>query len=450
MAVEAMFQKYSALNPEKAVRSVNELACKLQNIRFDRALVAEERKVCAIILTLSKVPGHEFRISTSKDDVPTPFTLWYKAQREAGMGFGPSLKKVISLEATSGERSCRAMFDLTSPPSKWDSQSFYPFHPAVLDACLQVAMPANASNERSLVNDVIFPGIVNEVIQSLVWHEHRTVYDPETGAMFMQVKWLNYVKLGVVLKPDAHTFDKVVWKPDVTVLTPEQLTNLSSDNTLDTKLDVIVDLLAHKKPMLSVLEVNLSPVFFIQRVIPYTEVNTFKRAEDEGSVLVVKSLFGTETMARIRAIDLSYTKHVNLSMVEKLLAEIFELGEARHVNAIHPIIEYGFDNVPAALAYIRGGQHIGKIIITNHGGDVQVPIRPALQILQLRPDASYLVVGGLKGLCGSPAIHMARHGIKHIVVCNRSGTGDDASARVIRSCLSYGRRITKSSGDVGD
>ncbi|KAI1191972.1 hypothetical protein F5B17DRAFT_425999 [Nemania serpens] len=1133
MAVEAMFQKYSALNPEKAIKSSNELAYKLRNVRFNRALVVEEGKICTILMTLSNVPGskdwHEFRISTSKDDViidhsfglirvqdaitekltgdalaplkqPTPFTLWYKAQWEAGMGFGPSFKKVVSLEATSGERSCRAIVDLTAPKSKWDPQSYYPFHPAVLDACLQVAMPANASNERSLVKDVIVPGIVNEAIINKVPYNMSTglaiaksgytgrgrpdqaksiisdisVYDPETGAVFMQVKGLNYVKLDVVLKPDSHTFDKIVWKPDVSVLTPEQLTKLSPDNALDTKLDTVVDLIAHKKPMLSVLEVSLSqsdtsciwfetrdmaprlayskfafastdaqalmtvrtahesnkdssfhlanadiqglgladgnpvydlaivkatdkdslevqkvvanlkpllaaggftllvqvatqssdgqttppsiddlisyapseaqtpqeysshdsssdatsvssnPDYFsqlkkaqealagnglfnrekiadladsgaiasvmemsepgitrsfaqyllkssaatisdnsvsnnliiahfrdtssqtggelvkaleagkwavkqspvsdltdlashdgailvldelydnvltsvdskewealknltsagkpilwltkgsqytvddpdkalvhglfrvirhedpgaklatldvqsadlpaaswavdqvlkqiqegkaeeeyaerdgvlhVQRIVPDTDINAFKRDEVDGPTPVVKSLFGTKTMVQIRAekvgsldlmwnenhvevvpvepgfvevevmaigvnfkdvattmgivpeneymigcecsgvvkrlgegvtkfkvgdrvavmrsgtyanrlqapverthvipdwmsfedaatiplvymtalyslfhlgnlqegmsvlihsaaggvglaaiqlalykkarvfvtvgteekrdflattfgiprsqmfssrdtkfaeeimretdgrgidvilnsltgelldaswricadggvmveigkrdivdrntlamepfdrncsfraIDLSYTKHVSPSMVEKLLAEIFELVEARHVNAIHPIIEYGFDNVPAALAYIRRGQHIGKIVITNHGEDVRVPIRPALRTLQLRADASYLIVGGLKGLCGSLAIHMARHGAKHIIVCNRSGTSDDASARVVRSCLTYGCHITESRGDVSD
>lgn len=151
-----------------------------------------------------------------------------------------------------------------------------------------------------------------------------------------------------------------------------------------------------------------------------------------------------------RAVDLSYTKHIKDTMVEKLLAEIFELVEGGHIKAIHPIITYGFDNVPAALAYIRRGQHIGKIVITNHGKDVKVPIRPALRTLQLRPDVSYLIVGGLKGLCGSIAIHMARHGARRIIVCNRSGTGDDASARVVRSCLTHGCEVTEARGDVGD
>ncbi|RYP39087.1 hypothetical protein DL767_002350 [Monosporascus sp. MG133] len=1144
MAVEAMFQKYCVLNPEKAVLSANELAYRLRNVRFDRALVVEEGKESVILLTLTKVPGskdwHEFRISTSKDDVTidhcfglirvqdaveeklsgadlaplkqaTPFTLWYKAQREAGMGFGPSFKKVTSLEATSGQRSCRAMVDLTPPKSKWDPQSYYPFHPAVLDACLQTAMPANASNERSLVKDVIVPGIVNEAIINKVPYDMReglaiatsgytgrgrpdqaksiisdiSIYDPNTGAMFMQVKGLNYVKLDVLLKPDPHTFDRVIWKPDVSLLTQDQMMYLAPDDASTTKLDMVIDLIAHKKPMLKVLEINLdeadtsclwfetsdmaprlaysqyafaspnaktvvsvqtrfesnrnssfyiispekeglgltkdsvydlaivkaptkaehglenfnknlkplltpeaftlllqlgdrpitaegseddldaitegnfqtseadtpgtpssvagstsesgaiassvssapmdfvavkkslktasqfgfwsrknlhsllksdgldsvlevidveaprgspaqylcknsgirtttesefmlpnnlviarlsenlpplsrdlqvtleeagwiitqqdytsskpiatpsgvvtlildelsSPVLTradsnqwhalksliasgnpllwvtkgsqyhvtdpdnalvhglfrvarhedagtklttldvqsstspatawavdqvlrlvragqaeeeyaerdgvlrVQRVVPDAKVNAFKRAEVEGMEPVIKCLHEAEAMVQIRAekvgslelmwcennvgeipvepgfvevevmavgvnfkdvattmgivpeneymigcecagivkrlgagvtkfqvgdhvavmrsgtyanrlqapverahvipswmsfedaatiplvymtalyslfylgkleegqsvlihsaaggvglaaiqlaqykkaevfvtvgtgekrdflaanfgipnnrmfssrntkfaeeimretngrgvdvilnsltgelldaswricadggnmieigkrdivdrnslamepfdrncsfraIDLSYTKHIKDTLVEKLLGEIFGLVEAGHVKAIQPIIPYGFDNVPGALAHIRRGQHIGKIVITNYGADVQVPIRPALRTLQLSPNVSYLIVGGLKGLCGSLAIHMARHGARHLIVCNRSGTTDDASARVVRSCLTYGCEVTEARGDVGD
>ncbi|KAI1375608.1 hypothetical protein F4677DRAFT_112302 [Hypoxylon crocopeplum] len=1143
MAIEAMFQKYCALNSEKAVSSANQLAYRLRNVRFDRALVVEEGKETVILLTLTKVPGskdwHEFRISTSKDDVvidhcfglirvqdaveeklsganlaplkqPTPFTLWYKAQREAGMGFGPSFRKVTSLEAISGQRSCRAMVDLTPPKSKWDPQSYYPFHPAVLDACLQTAMPANASNERSLVKDVIVPGIVNEAIINKVPYNmpeglaiadsgytgrgrpdqaksiisNISIYDPNTGAILMQVKGLNYVKLDVLLKPDTHTFDRIAWKPDISLLTQDQLAYLMPEDASTTKLDMLIDLIAHKKPMLKVLEINLdeadtsclwfetndmaprlaysqydfacsnaktlvsvqnlneskrnssfhlinpekngfglagdaaydlalvkaskktelglesiienlkplltaeaftllvqlrdqsmtakssasssdgvpednfqtleantpgtpssssdsnseagvassvssapmdfmaveksletarlsgfwnrkklhgltksegldsvleiidvdaprgspaqylcknssvsttskvesslpntlivarlsestpplslglqaaleeagwtitqedytanrpisipsgtvtlvldelsSPVLmqadsnqwdalrlliassnpllwvtkgsqhhvtdpdnalvhglfrvarhedpgaklatldvqsstspatawavdqvlklvragqaeeeyaeregilYVQRVVPDTKVNAFKRAEVDGMEPVVKSLHETEAMVQIRAekvgsldlmwcenhvgeipvepgfvevevmavgvnfkdvattmgivpeneymigcecsgvvkrlgagvtkfqvgdrvavmrsgtyanrlqapverthgipswmsfedaatiplvymtalysmfhlgnlkqgksvlihsaaggvglaaiqlaqykkaevfvtvgtdekrdflaanfsipqnrmfssrntkfaeeimretggrgvdvilnsltgelldaswricadggnmieigkrdivdrntlamepfdrncsfraIDLSYTKHVKDTFVEELLAEIFDLVEAGHIKAIHPIIPYGFDNVPAALAYIRRGQHIGKIVITNYGADVQVPIRPALRTLQLLPDASYLIVGGLKGLCGSLAIHMARHGARHLIVCNRSGTTDDASARVVRGCLTYGCEVTEARGDVGD
>jgi hypothetical protein len=130
---------------------------------------------------------------------------------------------------------------------------------------------------------------------------------------------------------------------------------------------------------------------------------------------------------------------------------VFELIEAGDIKSIHPIVTYGFEAVPDALAYIRRGQHIGKVVITNGDDeDVQLPIRPAVRQLQLRPDASYLIVGGLKGLCGSLAIHMAYHGARHIIACSRSGLGDEASSRIVNNCRALGCEITEARGDVVD
>ncbi|KAK8033522.1 polyketide synthase [Apiospora marii] len=344
MAVEAMYQKYAALNPDKDIESSNDLAYHLRNVRFDRALVVEENKESTILLTLIRVPGkkdwHEFRISTSADDVvidhcfglirvqppveeklsgadlaplrhPQPFTLWYKAQRDAGMGFGPSFKKVTSLEATSGQRRCRAL----------------------------VAMPANASNERSLVKDIIVPGIVNEAIINRVPRHMReglaiaksgytgrgrpdqaksiisdiSVYDPETGAMLMEVKGLNYVKIDVPPKPDPHTFDRISWKPDVSLLSQDQLAYLEVEEheapseVEPSKLHAVIDLIAHKKPMLKVLEVNL----------------------DEADTTSV--WFGTDEMAA----RLAYIQYDFATVNAKTLVSVqSELEENRH-SAFH-------------------------------------------------------------------------------------------------------------------
>jgi hypothetical protein len=125
--------------------------------------------------------------------------------------------------------------------------------------------------------------------------------------------------------------------------------------------------------------------------------------------------------------------------------------ESGHVGPIHPVTVYSFDEVISALMYIRSGQHIGKIVISNRGSsDVQVPTRPALSKFELRPDVAYLIVGGLKGLCGSLAIHMARQGARHIIVMSRSGLHDVASASAIENCASYDCRVTDAKGDVGD
>lgn len=152
-----------------------------------------------------------------------------------------------------------------------------------------------------------------------------------------------------------------------------------------------------------------------------------------------------------RAVDLSYTREITNELIGRLLSEIFTLVRAGHIGPIRPITVYPFDKVIDALTLIRRGQHIGKIVISNGTAEVdpQLSIRPAIRKLQLRPDASYLIVGGLKGLCGSVAIHLARHGARHIVVMSRSGTADYASARAIAHCAGHGCEVISAQGDVG-
>ncbi|KAJ0372711.1 putative secondary metabolism biosynthetic enzyme [Colletotrichum chrysophilum] len=155
--------------------------------------------------------------------------------------------------------------------------------------------------------------------------------------------------------------------------------------------------------------------------------------------------------ASFRAMDFSYTQDIRDPLIARLLDEVFALVNSGHIKPIHPITTFGFDAVPAALAYIRSGRHIGKVVISDGSKkDVQVPIRPATRRLKLRSDASYVIVGGLKGLCGSLAIHMARHGAKHIISVSRSGIDDVASQKAIKNCAAYGCEVLEAKGDVAN
>lgn len=134
-----------------------------------------------------------------------------------------------------------------------------------------------------------------------------------------------------------------------------------------------------------------------------------------------------------------------------LFDELFVLIDGGHLKPITPITTFGFDDITAALSYIRSGRHLGKIVISHaQKDDVDVLIRPGIRRLQLQRDASYVVVGGLKGACGTLAIHLAQYGARHIIVCSRSGIHDEASARVVDSCNFYGCSITEAKCDVGD
>lgn len=322
LALEAMYQKYCALNPDEAIASPNELAYRFRNVRFDRAIVVEESRPTTIVLTLTKVPGnedwHEFRIRTvATSDVysdhssglvrvqdpvgdeaaitgedlaplrnPQSAKPWYKALHEVGMNFGPTFQQIKSIESVSGSRRSRAIVSMEQPPSKWDPQSYYPIHPAVLDACGNTAVPAYVAGERSLIKDVMVPAMIDDVIVNKVpknmfeglsiaesiytgrgrkelgksWIANIAVHDSENGALITRMNGVSYIRLDVDEKPDPHVFHATTWKPDILVLTQDQLMYHLPFKDASTRFDAVIDLIAFKNPVLKILEINLDPV----------------------------------------------------------------------------------------------------------------------------------------------------------------------------------------------
>ncbi|KAL8918766.1 MAG: hypothetical protein Q9208_007163 [Pyrenodesmia sp. 3 TL-2023] len=319
MALEMLYQKHRALLPAEDTADFeiarNDLCYRFRNTRFSRALVLEEGKDAVIISTMTKVPGskdwHEFRISTLEGDVlsehcsglarieeaideplegeaatplksPQAPKLWYKCHREIGMDFGPAFQKLFKVEAVNGQRSCRTSVSLSPAEGKYSPQSYYPIHPAALDGCIQTVLPSNASCDRTNVKSVMIPALIDDFVINRVsanlhegrsratsvysgrgrldversWVANTSVWDLESGQLAMRITGLNYTRLDVAPKHDPHTFHRVSWKPDITHFTQDQMMYLTPEDS-STKLDTVIDLIAHKKPALKVLEVNL-------------------------------------------------------------------------------------------------------------------------------------------------------------------------------------------------
>jgi hypothetical protein len=85
------------------------------------------------------------------------------------------------------------------------------------------------------------------------------VHDPATGALLVQPSGLRFAKLDTGAKPDPHTFDRISWKPDVTFLTSDQQLDALAAASAADKVQLVVDLIAHKKPTRKILEVRLDP-----------------------------------------------------------------------------------------------------------------------------------------------------------------------------------------------
>ncbi|KAL5456401.1 hypothetical protein PMIN06_003908 [Paraphaeosphaeria minitans] len=153
--------------------------------------------------------------------------------------------------------------------------------------------------------------------------------------------------------------------------------------------------------------------------------------------------------ASFRAVDMS-ADSITRPVIAALLSQLFEMLNGRHVKPIEPRTVFPYSKIGDAIRYMRGGTHMGKIILSREAEHATplVPIRPAKRVLQFRDDRSYLIVGGLKGLCGSLAVYLARHGAKHIAIMARSGYEDERSQAVLRDLHALGASPMLITGDV--
>jgi NADPH:quinone reductase-like Zn-dependent oxidoreductase len=151
--------------------------------------------------------------------------------------------------------------------------------------------------------------------------------------------------------------------------------------------------------------------------------------------------------ASYRCFDMSHDI-VSDAMINRLLKQLFALLEAGHVKPITPMTIFPWDDIPGAMRYMRSANHLGKIVISSGSQPVEVPVRSSRKQLRLRDDVAYLLIGGLKGLCGTLAVHLAGLGAKHLAVMSRSGYGDEVSQRIIQDLRALGCVLTLIQGDV--
>ncbi|THC90671.1 hypothetical protein EYZ11_009864 [Aspergillus tanneri] len=147
----------------------------------------------------------------------------------------------------------------------------------------------------------------------------------------------------------------------------------------------------------------------------------------------------------VMQLQVSHT-HLNIS----ILRRVFTLAAEHHIRPIDPITTFPITQATEAFSYLRSGRHLGKIVIHNQVAtkELTVPVRPLRQDIIFHGGLAYLIVGGLKGLCGSLALHLAQRGARHLVVMSRSGCGDPRSQAVISNCHSLGCKVHVCRGDV--
>ena len=114
-----------------------------------------------------------------------------------------------------------------------------------------------------------------------------------------------------------------------------------------------------------------------------------------------------------------------------LLKKVFGLLHVGAIKTVQPVTVFDYADVESAFRDMQNGLHIGKIVLKASEYSM-VPVLPhKIHPLQLNPDATYVLVGGLGGLGRGLATYLADHGARNLAFFSRSEQMHPAAMEVL-------------------
>jgi len=118
------------------------------------------------------------------------------------------------------------------------------------------------------------------------------------------------------------------------------------------------------------------------------------------------------------AIDLAEKLHEEPLTVRPIIAELLARLGNGDLNAL-PVSTFGLTNAADAFRHMARARHIGKVVIATSAASASAP--------HFRPDATYLITGGLSGLGLEVARWMADNGARHLALLGRRAPSPEAT-----------------------
>lgn len=103
-----------------------------------------------------------------------------------------------------------------------------------------------------------------------------------------------------------------------------------------------------------------------------------------------------------------------------------------------------------AFKFMQKGLHIGKIVVTLPEDPEQLDVTAVKQEFLLRPEASYLLVGGLGGLGKAISTWMVERGARNLIYLSRSAGRTESDQKFFRELEAQGCSVQAACGNVSD
>ncbi len=134
--------------------------------------------------------------------------------------------------------------------------------------------------------------------------------------------------------------------------------------------------------------------------------------------------------------------------VNSLLKQCMQYYRQGAIQPIKPMTAFDATRIVDAFKYMQKGQHIGKIVVTMPENPQELEVTAVKQELKLRPEVSYLLVGGLGGLGRAISTWMVEHGARNLIYLSRSAGKSDSDRIFCRELGTQGCSVQAFSGSV--
>ena len=166
----------------------------------------------------------------------------------------------------------------------------------------------------------------------------------------------------------------------------------------------------------------------------------------EGNSLLEMGTFSR--VASFTALDMMTLLRRRGPDTHRVLNEVARLVEKQILTPVHPVTTYPMAHLAQAFRLLQTGRHTGKVVLSIAPEEaVKVLPRPSPPA-RLRPDASYLLVGGVGGLGRSMAHWMVDHGARNLILLSRSAGNLDKTGAFVAELREAGCRVLPLSCDV--
>ncbi|PYI02487.1 polyketide synthase [Aspergillus sclerotiicarbonarius CBS 121057] len=149
-------------------------------------------------------------------------------------------------------------------------------------------------------------------------------------------------------------------------------------------------------------------------------------------------------------LDLWQVSQQRPEQAAELLKRCVEWIQSGAIKVDAPSNAFQARQIQDAFRFMQAGHHIGKIVITmpDHPQDLtSIPLNPSVT---LRPDRSYLLVGGLGGLGRAVASWMVENGARHLVFLSRSANRRPDTDTFVAELESQGCEVKLVAGSVAE